>query len=77
LKFLNLKLSSGNILDYLTGKVAGLDIYNNNVIMRGTANVGGNSTPLFLVDGVPLTTGSFSGLPEEVGQNTGDELQSG
>jgi hypothetical protein len=67
---------SGNILDYLTGKVAGLDIYNNNVTLRGTANVGGSSTPLFLVDGVPFTTGSFSGLPEEVGQNTGDELQS-
>ncbi len=68
---------SGNILDFLTGKVAGLDIYDDNVNMRGTANLGGNSTPLFLVDGVPITTGNFSGLPEEVGQNTGDELLSG
>jgi hypothetical protein len=67
---------SGNILDFLTGKVAGLDIYDDNVNMRGTANLGGNSTPLFLVDGVPITTGNFSGLPEEVGQNTGDELLS-
>ncbi|WP_372949926.1 TonB-dependent receptor plug domain-containing protein [Mariniphaga sp.] len=66
---------SGNILDYLTGKVAGLDIYDNNVIIRGSSNTGGNSAPLFLVDGVPLATVSFTSLPEEVGQNTGEELK--
>ncbi len=66
---------SGNILDYLTGKVAGLDIYDNNVIIRGSSNTGGNSAPLFLVDGVPLATVSFTSLPEEVGQNTEEELK--
>jgi hypothetical protein len=69
--------SFGNILDFLIGKVAGLDIYDNNVTIRGASNIDGNSTPLFLVDGVPLTTGSFSGLPEEVGQNTENELNIG
>jgi hypothetical protein len=69
--------SFGNILDFLIGKVAGLDINDNNVIIRGASNLDGNSTPLFLVDGVPLATGNFSNLPAEVGQNTGDELQSG
>ncbi|MBW6533691.1 MAG: TonB-dependent receptor plug domain-containing protein [Mariniphaga sp.] len=69
--------SFGNILDFLIGKVAGLDINNDNVIIRGASNIDGNSTPLFLVDGVPLTTGSFSGLPEEIGQNTENELKPG
>ncbi|MCA1759601.1 MAG: TonB-dependent receptor plug domain-containing protein, partial [Bacteroidales bacterium] len=67
--------SFGNILDFLIGKVAGLDINNNNVIIRGTSNTDGNSTPLFLVDGVPLASGSFSNLPADVGQNTGEEFK--
>jgi hypothetical protein len=69
--------SFGNVLDFLIGKVAGLDINENNVIIRGASNIDGNSTPLFLVDGVPLATGSFSDMPTEVGQNTENELKTG
>jgi hypothetical protein len=50
--------SSSNILDFLSGKVPGLDINSEQVSIRGTSNFDGNSTPLFLVDGVPLLTGN-------------------
>ncbi|SHI34014.1 TonB-dependent Receptor Plug Domain [Tangfeifania diversioriginum] len=50
--------SSGNILDFLSGKVPGLDINSEQVSIRGTSNFDGNSTPLFLIDGVPLLTGN-------------------
>ena len=50
--------SSGNILDFHSGKVAGLDINSKQVSIRGTSNFDGNSTPLFLIDGVPLLTGN-------------------
>lgn len=69
--------SFGNVLDFLTGKVAGLDINDGTVNIRGTSNFDGNSTPLFLIDGVPLTSGSFSTLPAEVGQNTSEMKKNG
>lgn len=69
--------SFGNILDFLTGKVAGLDINDGTVNIRGTSNLDGNSTPLFLIDGVPLNSGNFSTLPAEVGQNTGEVTKTG
>lgn len=61
--------SFGNILEFLTGKVAGLDISGGQVTIRGTSNFDNNSTPLFLIDGLPVTTGNFSGMPQEVGRN--------
>lgn len=61
--------SFGNILEFLTGKVAGLDISGGQVTIRGTSNIDNNSTPLFLIDGLPVTTGNFSGMPQEVGRN--------
>jgi hypothetical protein len=69
--------SFGNVLDFLAGKVAGLDIGENSVSIRGTSNIDGNSTPLFLIDGVPLNSGVFSDLPAEVGRNTGEEWSAG
>jgi hypothetical protein len=64
-----IEASFGNILEFLTGKVAGLDISGDQVTIRGTSNFDNNSTPLFLIDGLPVTTGNFSGIPEEVGRN--------
>ncbi|MGC9356155.1 MAG: TonB-dependent receptor plug domain-containing protein, partial [Mariniphaga sp.] len=69
--------SFGNVLDFLAGKVAGLDITENSVSIRGTSNIDGNSTPLFLIDGVPLNSGGFSDLPAEVGGNKGDVWSAG
>jgi hypothetical protein len=69
--------SFGNVLDFLAGKVAGLDITENSVSIRGTSNIDGKSTPLFLIDGVPLNPGGFSDLPAEVGRNTGDVWSAG
>lgn len=46
--------SYGNILDFMTGKVAGVDISGNDVRIRGASGMGNSSTPLFLLDGVPL-----------------------
>ncbi len=50
--------SYGNILDFLVGKVAGLDITEDQVTIRGTSSLDGNSGPLFLIDGVPVITNS-------------------
>lgn len=69
--------SFGNVLDFLTGKVAGLDINDGNVSIRGTSSAEGNTTPLFLIDGIPVNTRAISALPEEVGQNTGLEIKTG
>ncbi len=61
--------SSGNILDFLSGKVPGLDINSEQVSIRGTSNFDGNSTPLFLIDGVPLLSGNKMNRTGFEGQN--------
>ncbi|ATL48875.1 SusC/RagA family TonB-linked outer membrane protein [Chitinophaga caeni] len=42
-----------NILDRLEGMVAGLTSYKGDVQVRGVSTVNGNSSPLFVVDGIP------------------------
>ena len=54
-----------NILDYLTGKVAGLDISGDQVSIRGMGNFDSQSTPLFLVDGIPINSYARSATPLE------------
>lgn len=61
--------SFGNIIDYMVGKVPGLDVNGNDVTLRGTSNVTGSSAPLFLVDGIPLNTKRLMEMPQEIGQN--------
>ena len=61
----------GNVLDFLTGRVAGLDISGEQVTIRGTGNFDNQSSPLFLIDGVPVITSNISNLPVEVSRNTG------
>ena len=56
--------SHSNVLDFMVGKVAGLDINAGDVRIRGTSSFGDNSTPLFLIDGVPLNTGKDMNLPD-------------
>jgi len=69
--------SYGNILDFLAGKAAGLDISGGQVIIRGTTNIVGNSTPLFLIDGVPVSAKGIPNMPEEIGKNVDDDSWEG
>ncbi len=65
--------SFNNILDYMTGKIPGVDINGDNVRIRGTSSVAGNSMPLFLLDGVPLVGSEIFNLPSEVTQENDPE----
>lgn len=67
--------SYGNIIDYMVGKVPGLDVNGNDVTLRGTTNVTGSSAPLFLVDGIPLSSNQMIDMPEEVGKNVEEEFE--
>ncbi len=57
--------SFGNIVDFLEGKVAGLDINGDEISLRGTSNVSGNSSPLFLIDGLPIIENNSSNWGNE------------
>ncbi|MFA7489468.1 MAG: TonB-dependent receptor plug domain-containing protein [Mariniphaga sp.] len=63
-------VSFSNVIDYLVGKVAGLDISGDQVTIRGTSNFNFQSTPLFLIDGIPvsddLRAGGFIDQEEEM-----------
>jgi hypothetical protein len=62
--------SYGNIIDYMVGRVTGLDVNGDEVTLRGTSNVTGSSTPLFLVDGIPLNSNRLIDVPDEIGKNS-------
>jgi len=51
-----------NILQYMTGKVAGVQITGNRVIIRGMSTLYGSTDPLYLMDGVPIDAGSVSAI---------------
>ncbi|SEO17119.1 SusC/RagA family TonB-linked outer membrane protein [Mucilaginibacter sp. AW1-7] len=62
------KQRSGNFVSGLSGKVAGLEIRQNNalggstnVVLRGTKSILGNNQALFVVDGVPYNNGGSGG----------------
>ena len=65
--------SYSNIIDFLAGKVAGLDISAGQAVMRGTTNIDGDATPLFLLDGVPLSGKRIRGLPEQIAENADED----
>ena len=60
--------SYDNVLDYMVGKVPGVDINGNDVHIRGASSFGTNSMPMFLVDGIPLVGSQTFNLPLEVTQ---------
>lgn len=68
----NRETSYSNILEYLTGKVAGVDVSNDNVRIRGASNFEGNSTPLFLIDGVPLSSPGQINFPDAFNPDDGE-----
>ena len=52
-----------NIYDYLRGKVTGLHIYPNNTIkIRGTNSINGSTTPLFVLNGIPVDQDIFGNV---------------
>ena len=63
--------SYNNILDYMVGKVPGVDINGDDVIIRGASGFG-NGLPLFLIDGVQLAGNQSINFPTEVSRTTTD-----
>lgn len=57
-----------NVANYLTGKVAGVQVSNSssgtggstNITIRGASSLTGNNQPLYVVDGVPITNQGHS-----------------
>ena len=65
--------SYDNVLDYMVGKVPGVDINGNDIRIRGSSSFSTNSTPLFLLDGVPMVGMQSIEMPQEVTQTTDPE----
>lgn len=65
---------SSNVLESLSGRVPGLRINSSsgtaggsvNVLIRGANSLGGNNSPLFVVDGTPVSNSSFNGTRNEI-----------
>ncbi len=61
------KAKEPNIVNSLTGKIAGVQVTNTSgavgassrVIIRGVGSLGGNNQPLFVVDGIPISNTDF------------------
>lgn len=60
----------GNFIQNLGGRIAGVDVMigsgqpgtGGNIIIRGAGSINGGTTPLYVVDGVPLNSTAFAGL---------------
>ncbi|WP_435522775.1 TonB-dependent receptor plug domain-containing protein [Chryseobacterium indoltheticum] len=60
----------GNFVQNLGGRIAGVDVMigsgqpgtGGNIIIRGAGSINGGTTPLYVVDGVPLNSTAFAGL---------------
>ncbi|MDO3644332.1 SusC/RagA family TonB-linked outer membrane protein [Mucilaginibacter sp. L3T2-6] len=68
------KQRSNNFIDGLSGKVAGLEIRQNNtlggstnVVLRGTKSIYGNNQALFVIDGVPIGNENTNGSNQQSG----------
>ena len=62
-----------NVMNAISGKVAGVQVQSTssdpgsstNIIIRGFSSINGSNQPLYVVDGVPLSSGSVSSASEE------------
>ncbi|MCP2045687.1 SusC/RagA family TonB-linked outer membrane protein [Pontibacter sp. HSC-36F09] len=68
-----------NVVNSLSGKVAGLDIRTNNtmggstnVIIRGYSSLTGNNQALFVIDGVPVSNANNNGSSQATGGGGAD-----
>lgn len=66
----NNNVSFSNVIDFMVGKVPGLDISANQVRMRGTSSFGASGAPLFLLDGVPVNSPANFELPGNTDRST-------
>ena len=68
------KARSSNVLQSMSGRVPGVRINSSsgtagggvNIQIRGANSIGGRSSPLFVVDGVPISNSSFNGTRSEI-----------
>ena len=71
-----------NMINSLAGKVAGLQINrtaggvgaSSRVILRGITSLLGSNRPLFVVDGVPISSGNLGSAGEWGGRDMGDNI---
>ena len=75
-------VKQNNPINSLAGKVAGLQISStasgvdgsSRVVLRGISSLSGNNRPLIVVDGVPVSGGTYGGATEWGGTDKGDAL---
>lgn len=76
------KAKETNVINSLSGKVAGLVVQNTaggasgstRVQLRGATEMSGNNQPLYVIDGVPLDNTNFSSAGQEGGYDLGDGI---
>ena len=76
------KAKETNVMNSLSGKVAGLIVQNTaggasgstRVLLRGNTEMTGNNQPLYVVDGVPLDNTNFGSAGENGGYDLGDGI---
>lgn len=76
------KAKETNVINSLSGKVAGLVVQNTaggasgstRVLLRGNTEMVGNNQPLYVVDGVPLDNTNFGSAGESGGYDLGDGI---
>jgi TonB-linked SusC/RagA family outer membrane protein len=75
------KAREGNLINSLSGKVAGVNVLQNsgtaggssNIVIRGQTSLGGNSSPLFVIDGIPVSNSTHN-LGINGGIDTGSRI---
>lgn len=76
------KAKETNVINSLSGKVAGLVVQNTaggasgstRVLLRGNTEMAGNNQPLYVVDGVPLDNTNFGSASTAGGYDLGDGI---
>ena len=76
------KAKETNVINSLSGKVAGLVVQNTaggasgstRVLLRGNTEISGNNQPLYVIDGVPLDNTNFGSAGVEGGYDLGDGI---
>ena len=76
------KAKETNVINSLSGKVAGLVVQNTaggasgstRVLLRGNTEMTGNNQPLYVIDGVPLDNTNFGSAGQEGGYDLGDGI---
>ena len=76
------KAKETNVINSLSGKVAGLVVQNTaggasgstRVLLRGNTEISGNNQPLYVIDGVPLDNTNFGSAGTEGGFDLGDGI---